>query len=126
MARKSKKEEQRYVPRYLFGKAKVSSKGWVVIPKEMRDEMGIKPGDTLSFTLVPPYPGMKQDPRLIELHAIKAPASVREALEITSGVFPPKPGEPSWTENLLRDRREEVEREEREIRAARRRRRKSA
>lgn len=111
---------------FLMGHAKVSAKGWVVIPKEIRDELGIKPGDELSFSLDGPPPGMKQDKRLIEIRVIKVPKTVKERVELFSGLIPQRPGEPSWTENLLRERREEVAREEREIRELKRKRRKSA
>ena len=33
--------------KYIFGMAKVGTKGQIVIPKEARDLFGIKPGDTL-------------------------------------------------------------------------------
>jgi AbrB family looped-hinge helix DNA binding protein len=111
---------------FLTGDAKVSSKGWVVIPKQIRDELGIKPGDVLSFSLQGPPPGMKQDKRLIEIRVVKYPKTIKERVELFSGLIPQQPGEPSWTENLLRERREEVTREEREIRELKRKRRRSA
>jgi AbrB family looped-hinge helix DNA binding protein len=33
--------------KYIFGMAKVSTKGQIVIPKEAREIFGIKPGDNL-------------------------------------------------------------------------------
>ncbi len=33
--------------KYMFGTAKVGERGQIVIPKEARDVIGIKPGDTL-------------------------------------------------------------------------------
>ncbi len=33
--------------KYMFGTAKVGERGQIVIPKEAREVMGIKPGDTL-------------------------------------------------------------------------------
>jgi len=114
----AKKEEERFVGKHVFAKGKVSSKGWVVIPKEIRDEMGIKPGDQVRFTLFPPGPLMKQDRGLYSLHVHRVP---EDPVALTYGMFPAQPGEPSWTENLLRERRLDLEREEREIREDRRR-----
>jgi AbrB family looped-hinge helix DNA binding protein len=110
----------------MYGRAKMSSKGWVVIPKELREEMNLKPGDQVAFSLEKPLPNMKQDKRLNSLRMIKVPATLEETLDITLGMFKRKRGEPSWTENLVEERRREVEAEEREIRQAKRRRRTSA
>ena len=33
--------------RHIFGTVKVGEKGQIVIPKEARDQFGIRPGDTL-------------------------------------------------------------------------------
>jgi AbrB family looped-hinge helix DNA binding protein len=114
----AKNKEERFVGKHIFAKGKVSSKGWVVIPKEIRDEMGIKPGDQVSFALSPPMPGMKQDRGLYSLHVHRVPEDI---VSLARGLFPAQPGEPSWTENLLRERRLDLEREEREIREDRRR-----
>ena len=128
MPRARKKLEVRkadFVP-YLSGKAKVSSKGGVVIPKDMRDLLNIEPGDELSLMLVPPSHNMKQDKRLSSIHIIKVPKTLNELLDLTAGIFPQRPGQSSWTEDLVREHREEVEREEREIRRAKAKRRKTA
>jgi len=114
-----------YVP-YLTGKAKVSSKGWVVIPKEIRDELGIKPGDELSFSLRPPSPAMKQDKRLVSISIIKVPKSRKEIVDLFTGIIPTRPGEQPATQRLLEDHRREIEEDERRARAARRKRRVSA
>ena len=71
--------------------ATVSAKGWIVIPKEIRDKYGIKPGDKLQ---VVDYGGINIIP------AIKDPAKEMR------GMF--KKG-PSLTEALLKSR--EIERE---------------
>lgn len=102
----------------LFKRGKVSSKGWVVIPKEIRDEMELKPGDEVQFALWPPDPTMKQDKALYSLHVSRIP---EDPVAVAAGMFKRRPGEPSWTKQLVRDHREEVEREEREIAAAKRR-----
>jgi AbrB family looped-hinge helix DNA binding protein len=111
-----------YVP-FLTGKAKVSSKGWIVIPKEIRDEMGIKPGDELAFSLHGPLPTMKQDKRLSEIHVIKLPKSRTELVDLFWGIVPPRPGEPLSADALLDEHRREVGEDERRVREARRRRR---
>jgi AbrB family looped-hinge helix DNA binding protein len=113
-----KKDEGRFVGKHVVARGKISSKGWVVIPKEIRDEMGIKPGDEVSFTLFPPPAGMKQDRGLYSLHVHRVPEDV---VALARGMLPAQPGEPSWTERLLRERRLDLEREEREIREDRRR-----
>lgn len=74
---------------------KMSSKGQLVVPAEMRKKLGIKPGQKVNLALVDgkavitPLP---EDP-------IKA---LRGALK----------GRPSMTKALLEDRRKEIEREE--------------
>ena len=112
--------------RHLFGRGRVSSKGWVVIPKEIRDELGIEPGDELSFMLVPPGPNMKQDRRLSTIHINKVPPTVNELLDLTRGMFIRRRGERSMTEMLVEERRKEVADEERKLRMWRRKRRTSA
>ncbi len=106
----------------LFPRAKVSSKGWVVIPKEIRDEMGLQPGDEVQFALWAPPLGMKQGREFLSLHMSRIP---EDAVAAISGLFKRQPGEASWTANLVEERRKEVEREEREMRQSRKKRRAS-
>ena len=37
----------------MTANATLTSKGQTTIPKEIRDELGIKPGDRMTFTLMP-------------------------------------------------------------------------
>ncbi|MDP2950388.1 MAG: AbrB/MazE/SpoVT family DNA-binding domain-containing protein [Chloroflexota bacterium] len=76
--------------------AKVSKKGWVVIPREIRERYGIQPGDKVH---VIDYGG-----RIALVPAAKDP------IEHGFGLLK---GGPSLTQALLEDRREELEREER-------------
>ncbi len=118
-----KKDAKPYVGKHMFARGKVSSKGWVVIPKEIRDEMGLQPGDEVQFALWPVPLEMKQDRALLSLRVSRIP---EDPASVFAGMLPQRPGEPSWTDNLLKDRRDEVEKEEREIREVKRKRRRTA
>jgi len=76
----------------------VSKKGWVVIPREIRERYSIRPGDKVQ---VVDYAG-----RIAIIPAMKDP--IREAMGMLKGG-------PSLTSDLLAERRRELEREEREI-----------
>ncbi|MDR7540474.1 MAG: AbrB/MazE/SpoVT family DNA-binding domain-containing protein [Armatimonadota bacterium] len=76
----------------------VSKKGWVVIPREIRQRYGIRPGDRVQ---VVDYAG-----RIAIIPAMKDP--IREA----RGML--KRG-PSLTEALLEERRQELKREQEEM-----------
>ena len=74
----------------------VSKKGWVVIPHEIRERHGIKPGDKVHF---------------IEYgHTLAIVPAAKDPIAAGYGMFK---GGPSLTEALLADRRDELEREER-------------
>jgi len=77
----------------------VSKKGWVVIPREIRQRYGIRPGDRVQ---VVDYAG-----RIAIVPAMKDP--IREARGMLKGG-------PSLTKALLEERRRELEQEEQEIR----------
>ena len=77
----------------------VSKKGWVVIPREIRQRYGIRPGDRVQ---VVDYAG-----RIAIIPAMKDP--IREARGMLKGG-------PSLTTALLEERRRELEQEEQEIR----------
>ncbi len=96
---------------FISTKAKVSSKGWVVIPKEIRDVLGIKPGDEVRFTYWPPSKASGFDHG--RLHLRKVPA---DPVAASAGMIKRRPGERPWTETLLEERRVEREREDRKIR----------
>ena len=75
-----------------------SSKGQVVIPKEEREKLGIKPGSKVMVKTVHDH---------VEIHPLP-----EDPIEYFCGIF--KEG-PSLTEALLRDRKEEMRREEEKI-----------
>jgi len=77
---------------------KVSKKGWVVIPHEIRDRHGIKPGDKVHIV---DYAG-----RIAIIPAFKDPIAAGYGL---------LKGGPSLTKALLEERRRELKREEQKI-----------
>ncbi|MDP2950397.1 MAG: AbrB/MazE/SpoVT family DNA-binding domain-containing protein [Chloroflexota bacterium] len=76
--------------------AKVSKKGWVVIPHDIRERYGIRPGDKVQVV------ASNGVIRLIPLP--------KDPIEHGFGLLK---GGPSLTQALLEDRREDLEREER-------------
>ena len=76
----------------------MSKKGWIVIPKEMRERHGLVPGSEIDI--------LDFDGRLVLMPAPDDP------IEFGYGLLK---GGPSLTEGLLRDRAEELEREERDL-----------
>jgi len=76
----------------------VSKKGWVVIPRDIRERHGIKPGDKV---VIVDYAG-----RIAIFPAMKDP--VREIRGLLKGG-------PSLTQALLEERRKEREAEERKM-----------
>ncbi|MBW2595204.1 MAG: AbrB/MazE/SpoVT family DNA-binding domain-containing protein [Deltaproteobacteria bacterium] len=79
-------------------KAKVSAKGWVVIPAALRKRFCLKPGDTVEFQA-------KED-RITLIPEIADPV---EAL------YGKLAGKTSLTEALLKDRAEELKHEEADL-----------
>jgi AbrB family looped-hinge helix DNA binding protein len=75
---------------------KVSKKGWVVIPHDIRERHGIRPGDRVHII---DYGGQ-----------ISLVPAFKDPIRQMHGMFK---GGPSMTEGLLEDRRWEREREER-------------
>ena len=72
----------------------VSAKGWIVIPKEIRERHGLRKGDKVHVSD-------------LGGHISIIPATKGDPIEHAYGMF--KDG-PSLTEGLLKDRREELER----------------
>lgn len=79
----------------------VSAKGWVVIPKEIRDRYGIKQGTRIRFV---EYGGV--------ISIVPEPENAHEAIKALYGKFS---GGPSLTVELLKDRVWELAKEESEI-----------
>lgn len=96
--------------KFLTAKAKVSSKGWVVIPKDIRDVLGIKPGDEVRFTFWPSHGPDAISPGRLSVRKVPA-----DPVAASAGMIKRRPGERLWTETLLEERRIEREKEEREI-----------
>jgi AbrB family looped-hinge helix DNA binding protein len=78
--------------------AKVSKKGWIVIPHEIRERYGIRPGDEIH---VIDYAG-----RIAIIPVAKDPISAARGM---------LKGGTSMTKALLEERRREREREERDL-----------
>jgi AbrB family looped-hinge helix DNA binding protein len=82
---------------------KVGVKGQVVIPKAIRDEIGIEPGDEVMF---------EPDGRDVRVRRVADDPEVRrERIRALRGIFANAPG--FSTKALEAERREEREREER-------------
>lgn len=80
-------------------KAKVSAKGWVVIPAVLRNRFGIKPGTSVVFQEV--ADGIILIPR---------------AKDPVDELYGKLAGKMSLTDALLEERSEEIKREEAELR----------
>lgn len=76
-----------------------SAKGQVVIPKHEREKLGIKPGSKVTVEAVNDH---------IEIHPLP-----EDPIEYLCGIFKDYPG--SLTEALLKDRKKELEREEKKF-----------
>ena len=76
----------------------ISAKGWVVIPKEIRQRYGLRKGDRVHFI---DYGGQ-----------IALVPALRDPVHDLRGMFK---GGPSLTEALLEERRKDLQREEEKI-----------
>lgn len=82
---------------------KVGIKGQVVIPKAIRDEIGIRPGDEVTF---------EPDGRDVRVRRVEDDRVARtEGVRALRGIWSDAPG--AGTEELLEERRRERELEER-------------
>ena len=81
-------------------RAKVSAKGWVVIPAPLRRKYGIEPGTMVEIEDV--------DGKIVILPGVKDP--IEEGYGLLAG-------EPSLLEELLAERARDLEREEAKIRS---------
>jgi AbrB family looped-hinge helix DNA binding protein len=84
---------------------KVGAKGQVVIPKDIRDEIGIEPGDAVTFEAVGTEVRMRR--------VIDDPGRRDEAIQGLRGRWEDSPG--AGTAELLEERRRERELEEHRI-----------
>jgi AbrB family looped-hinge helix DNA binding protein len=109
-----------FVSKEIFARAKVSPKGWIVIPKAIRDEMGLRPGDDVTLNLSPPSGNMRQDKAQYAVQLRRVP---EDAAKRGRGLFARRPGQRSLAQELVEEHRLEVQNEERELRARPRRRR---
>ena len=82
-----------------MGTAKVSRKGWVVIPREIRKRYGIKPGDQVQI--------VDHGGRIAIVPALNDP--IRQSRGLLKGM-------PKLTDALLKERRQDREREEKKAR----------
>lgn len=97
----------------LSGQAKVSAKGWIVIPKEIRDEMDLKPGDEVRMAWWP-------DAGDVGSGTLRVYAASADPIAEGYGKYAYlADGEP-LTQELVEERRAEVEQDLREERAWRR------
>ncbi len=83
----------------------VSQKGWIVIPKEIRERYGIHPGTKVAIV---DYGG--------GISLVPLPDDPIEAARGFLRDFPQEEDTTSLTEELLKERRQEYEREEAKIR----------
>jgi AbrB family looped-hinge helix DNA binding protein len=82
---------------------KVGAKGQVVIPKAIRDEIGIEPGDQIVF---------EPDGKEVRIHRLADDADERrKGIEALRGAWADSPG--GGTDALMEERRKERELEER-------------
>lgn len=99
--------------RALSGRAKVSAKGWIVIPKEIRDEMDLQPGDEVRMSWWPDFEGATSG-------TLRVYATAADPIAESFGKYAYLADGAPLTEELVEERRAEVEQDLREERAWRR------
>jgi AbrB family looped-hinge helix DNA binding protein len=77
----------------------LSSKGQLVIPKEIRDALGVKPGQKVFF-------------KIVKDHLVEIAPLPEDPVRHFCGIFK---GGPSLTGALLKERREDRKREEKKL-----------
>ena len=82
-----------------YQRVRVGEGGEIVLPAERREELGINVGDNVTLTV--------RDGVLSVMTAAAAIANARRIL----GVSPWQPGDPSWADELIAERRAEAARE---------------
>ena len=81
-------------------RTRVSSKGQVVIPVDLREQLGLEKGAHAVWR--------EEKGRLILI-------PIKSLLDELQGCLRPKPGQPSMLDDLIRERQREREREDRKL-----------
>ena len=85
----------------MYKLAKVSPKGGIVIPKEIRQKLGLEPGMLVAFV---------EDNGNIKIVPLP-----KDPVDYAMGMLKRKPGEKPLTELLLEERRKDLELEEAKV-----------
>src|SRR5438093_901731 len=106
---------------FVSATGRLSSKGSVVLPKAIRDALGVRPGEEVQFTF---WPSSLSASGSDELHVRRVS---EDPVAATAGILKGDADDTrSWTQEIVEEHRREVEQEEREIEEQRKKRRRSA